>query len=209
MADSRPVALPPAERTIGQLIAESVRFYGDNFWTMLPLGFVLVAVDLASLHRGFDAETVILWAAGPLFAAAYVRAATIAFGAEWSWSAFATGVIVFLPFPVLVRLYILPGLIWFALLGLAVPAAVKERLGVGAALRRGLQLSRADLVHALGGMVTLGVVYFVSRIPLGALIHSFGDQGATAATVLSDFVISPLLFIGGALLYVDQAARVR
>jgi hypothetical protein len=65
VAELRPVALPPAERTIGQLVAESVRFYGDHFWQVLPLGLVLVAVDLACLHRGFDAVTVILWASAP------------------------------------------------------------------------------------------------------------------------------------------------
>src|SRR5215472_314534 len=38
MAEPRPAALPPAERTIGQLVAESIRFYGDHFWPCLALG---------------------------------------------------------------------------------------------------------------------------------------------------------------------------
>ena len=42
----------------------------------------------------------------------------------------------------------LPGIAWFALVGLAVPAAMTEDLGVRAALRRGLELGRADFAHA-------------------------------------------------------------
>jgi hypothetical protein len=107
-----------------------------------------------------------------------------------------------------VRLYLLPGLVWLALFGLSVPAAVEESLGVRSALRRGWQLARADLVHAIAGLVTLALVYFVTRYALLVLIHGFGDQSQTAAGILADLVLSPLLFIGGALLYVDQAARV-
>jgi len=113
------------------------------------------------------------------------------------------------PFPVLLRLYVLPGLALFGLVGLAVPAAVVERLGVRAALRRGWQLGRADVVHAIGGMATLALVYGVSRYALLVLLHTQGSQAQNVAVVLADLVLSPLLFIGAALLYVDQAARVQ
>jgi hypothetical protein len=206
-AESRPVALPPAERTIGQLVAESIHFYSEHFWKVLPLGLVVLGVDVASLHRGIDAQTLILWAFAPLFSAAYVRAAAIVEGGEGSWQAFATALIVFLPFPVLVRIYVLPGMVWFGLLGLAVPAAVAERLSIPGALRRGWQLARADLLHALGGLVTLGLVYFVSRYALLVLIHGFADQSQTGAAIIADLVLSPLVFVGAALLYRDQAAR--
>ena len=207
-AQPRPAALPPAERTIGQLVAESIQFYGDHFWKVLPLGLAVAGVDLASLHRGVEAQTLILWAFAPLFSAAYVRAAALVQGGDGSWPAFVTALLVFLPFPVLVRLYVVPGVIWFGLLGLAVPAAVAEALPVRAALRRGWQLARADLVHALGGLVTLGLVYFVSRYALLVLIHGFADQSQTAAAIIADLVLSPLVFVGAALLYADQAARV-
>jgi len=208
MAEPRPAALPPAERTVGQLVAESIRFYGDHFWQVLPLGLALLAVDLASLHRSVELQTLILWAFTPVFSAAYVRAVMLALGKPWSWSAFAAAFLVFLPFPVLVRLFVLPGLVWFALFGLAVPAAVAEGLGVRSALRRGWQLARADVVHAIAGLITLGLVFFVSRYALLVLIHGFAAQGQTAAGMLADLVLSPLLFVGASLLYVDQAARV-
>ena len=208
MAEPRPAALPPAERTIGQLVAESIRFYGERFWQVLPLGLVLVALDSASLHRSLLVQTLILWAFAPVFSAAYVRAACVVHEKPWSWPAFAAALLVFLPFPVLVRLYLLPGLVWLALFGLSVPAAVAERLGARSALRRGWQLARADLVHAIAGLVTLALVYFVTRYALLVLIHGFGDQSQTAAGIIADLVLSPLVFIGAALLYVDQSARV-
>jgi len=208
MAEPRPAALPPAERTVGQLIAEAIRFYGDHFWQVLPLGLVLVALDTASLHRSVLVQTLILWAFTPVFSAAYVRAASLAHEKPWSWPAFVAALLVFLPFPILVRLYLLPGLVWLALFGLSVPAAVVERLDLRSALRRGWQLARADLVHAIAGLITLALVYFVTRYALLVTIHQFGDQSQTAAGIIADLVLSPLVFVGAALLYVDQAARV-
>jgi hypothetical protein len=207
MAEPRPAALPPAERTVGQVVAEAIRTYGDHFWQVLPLGIVVVGVDAASLHHSLDVQTLILWAFAPLFSAAYVRAATVVRGEPWAWPAFWTALVVFLPFPILVRLYVLPGLIWFGLLGLAVPAAVAERLGVRDALRRGWQLAGADRVHAVAGLVTLALVYFVSRLTLGVFIHGFGDQGQVVAATIADLVLAPLVFVGAVLLYEDQRAR--
>jgi hypothetical protein len=189
-------------------VAESIRTYGDHFWRILPLGLVVVAVDAASLHRSVGVQTLILWAFAPLFAAAYVRAACIVREEPWSWAAFWAGVLVFVPFPVLLRLYLLPGIVWFALFGLAVPAAVVERRGVRDAIRRGWQLARADLVHAIFGLLTLALVYFLSRYMLLILIHGFGGQGQTVAAILADLILSPLVFVGAVLLYGDQAARV-
>ena len=208
MAEPRPAPLPPAERTVGQLVAESIHYYGEHFWHVLPLGLALAVLDAASLHESVLVQTLILWAFAPVFSATYVRASNLVHEKPWSWPAFAAALLVFLPFPVLVRLYALPGLVWFALFGLSVPAAVAERLGVRAALRRGWQLARADTVHAVAGLITLGLVYFVTRYALLVLIHQFGDQSQTAAGIISDLVLSPILFLGAALLYVDQEARV-
>jgi hypothetical protein len=209
VATPRPVALPPAERTVGQLVAESVRFYGDHFWAVLPLGLVLGGVDAAGLHRGVTAQTLILWAFTPVFSAGYVWASALVQNRPWSWPAFAVATVIFLPFPILVRVFVLPGLVWFAVLGLAVPAAVAERLGVEAALRRAWQLARADLVHAIAGLVTLALLYIVTRYALLVTIQQFGDQSQTAAGILADLVLSPLVFVGAALLYGDQEARVK
>jgi hypothetical protein len=208
-AGPRPEALPPATRTVGQVVAEAIRLYGERFWQVLPLGLAFVAVDVASLHRNVGVQTLVLWAAAPLFSAAYVRACSVVRDVPWSWQAFGAALAVFVPFPVLVRLYVLPGIAWFALVGLSVPAAAIERLGVRSALRRGWELARADAVHAVGGLAALALVYAVSRYALLVLIHTQGGQTQYAAAVLSDLVLSPLVFVGAVLLYADQAARVR
>jgi hypothetical protein len=209
VAESRPAALPPAERTVGQLVAESIRLYGDRFWQVLPLGLVFVGLDLASFHHSVLVQTLLLWAFGPLLTAGYVRASSLVAGRPWSWPALVAGIVVFLPFPILYRIYVLPGIVWFGLFGLAVPAAVAERLGVAPALRRGLALGRADTAHAVGGLATFAIVFFVCRYALLVLLHTQGGQAQDGAVLLGDLVLSPLFFVGGALLYVDQAARVQ
>jgi hypothetical protein len=208
VAEARPAALPPGERTVGQLVAESIHLYGQRFWAVVPLGLPFVAVDLAGVGRSVNVQTLLLWVCGPLFCVAFVRASQLVTGGLPTLAAFGTAVLLFLPFPLLVRLYVLPAVAWFGLLGLAVPAAVAERLGVRAALRRGLRLGRADLAHSIGGLATLALVYGVSRGVLLVLLHTQGNQTQKVAVVLADLVLSPLLFVGAALLYVDQAARV-
>jgi hypothetical protein len=44
---------------------------------------------------------------------------------------------------------------------------------------------------------------------LSALLHSQGDAGQRVAVFASELVLSPLLYLGAALLYVDQSARLR
>jgi hypothetical protein len=210
MAESRPAALPPAERTVGQLVAETIRLYGDHFWLGLLLGIPFLLIDVVSLDRSVIVQTVVAWALGPLVCAAYVRACMLVTGAFWSWRALAIALIVYIPFPVLLRIYVLPGVVWFALVGLAVPAYLDGKAdGIRAALSRGLELGRADVVHAIGGLATLCIVYGVSRGALLILLHTQGDQAQKIAIALSDVVLSPILYIGGALLYVDQTARVQ
>ncbi|HVS84500.1 MAG TPA: hypothetical protein VHD91_02580 [Gaiellaceae bacterium] len=209
MAESRPAALPPAERTVGQVVAESIQFYGSHFWAVLPLGVAFAGVDLAGLHHSIGVQTLLLWAFTPVFSAVYVRGCALVLGTRWSWRAYAVALVLFLPFPVLVRLYVLPGVAWFGLVGLAVPAALVEGLGLRDSLRRGWRLGAADRAHAIGGLAALVIVYAVTRTMLIVLLHSSaGGQGQSIAGVLADLVLSPLVLVGAALLYVDQSARV-
>jgi hypothetical protein len=110
------------------------------------------------------------------------------------------------------RVVVLPGidlvaLAIFALVGLSVPALVAGDMGVGAALRRGYALARADLVHVLGGLATFVLVIFLTGLVLVALLRGFGDQALAAASFLSLLVLAPLFLLGAALLYLDQVAR--
>jgi ABC-type Na+ efflux pump permease subunit len=83
-----------------------------------------------------------------------------------------------------------------------------EGLRARDALVRGRQLGVADYAHALGSLAALVVVVGVAATTLSALLHSQGDNGQRVAVAISDLVLSPLLFLGAALLYLDQAARV-
>ena len=212
MPKELPPPLPPAERTVGQVVAESIRLYGSRFWPALILGLPIAAVTQVSSSRSLALQMIVLWIATPFLTAAYVWAVVIAspepLERDALVRAFAIGVLVFLPVPVLVRIYVLPALAWLALFGLAVPAAAHEGLHFRDALARGRRLAAADYVHALGSLCTLAIVYFVTRAMLGVLLHGQGDAEVRTAAFLADLIVSPLLFLGAALLYFDQAARV-
>ena len=122
--------------------------------------------------------------------------------------AFAAGVLVVLPVPLLVLVYILPAVAWLAFVGLVVPVVVVERLPLRAALVRAVQLSRADYVHALGSLAAATIVFGVTKIMLILLLRGSADAAERIALFLADLVLSPLLFLVPALLYFDQAARV-
>jgi hypothetical protein len=203
-----PPPLPPERRTVGQLVAETIRAYGAHFWRALPLGLPLAFADQLSVRQNGSWQLVVYLLLTPLFVAAYLWACRLALGARATATAAALAVVVWLPFPVLRAAYVLPGLAWLAFLGLAVPAAMVERLPFRAALERGRRLGTADYAHALGSLAALVVVVGVAEAALAALLHSQGDNGQRVAVFLSDLVLSPLLSLGGALLYVDQAARV-
>jgi len=203
-----PAALPPAERTVGQLVAESIKAYGDRFWAMLPLGLPLALVDQVSVRQPAVMQLLVFFAATPLFVAAYVRACSLVLHARPNRTAVVVATLIYLPFPILRAAFILPALAWFAFIGLAVPAAMVEHHAFRAALERGRQLGTADYVHALGSLAALVIVVGLSATVLSALLHTQGDNGQRAAVFLSDLVLSPLLYVGGALLYMDQVARI-
>jgi hypothetical protein len=202
-----PRPLPPGERTVGQLVAETIRAYGGSFWRVLPLGLPLAVADQLSIGQSASLQMLIFWLTLPLFVGGYLWACRVVLGARPTLVAAAVAALVWLPFPALRAVYVLPGLAWLALLGLAVPAAMVERLRFREALVRGRELGTADYVHALGSLAALVVVVGVSSNTLSALLHTQGDNGQRVAVFLSDFVLGPLLFLGGALLYVDQSAR--
>jgi hypothetical protein len=98
-------------------------------------------------------------------------------------------------------------LAWYAFLGLAGPAALIEGRGVVDSLRRSVRLARADYVHALGSVATLAILVVLCVLMLFLVLANLGEQAPRVAAVLAVFVVSPLFFLGTALLYFDQAAR--
>ena len=208
-----PPPLPPETRTVGQLVAESVKLYGDHLWTSLALGASVTVINQVAAGRSSAVQTLVLAAAAPLMAASYTGASAIVGGVRPSAAtaarAIAVGAVVFVPAAFLARLYVLPAVSWLALVGLVVPVLVLEHRGVRDALRRAVELARADYVHALASLATLVILFALVKFSLALLLVDLGDSGERAALGLADLVVSPLLFLGAALLYVDQAARAR
>src|SRR5919202_1888340 len=158
-----PPALPPETRTVGQLVAESIRLYGASFWRSLALGVPVAVAGVVAVE-----PAVLL----------------IAF---------------------LNVLGLLPAAAWLGFVGLVVPVAILEDR---VSFRRALELSRADLAHAIGSLATLTLVALLTAYTIFFTLRSAGTAALRASAFMSVLVISPLLFLGGALLYFDQSARV-
>jgi hypothetical protein len=208
-----PPPLAPAERTVGQVVAESIRLYGRHFLRALPLGVVVAGVNQLTLDAERFTVGAVLVVVAPVFSAAYAYACTLELETQpptRRWLvAVAAGSLVFVPAALLFPWFALAAVLWLALVGLAVPAALIEGTSFTTSLRRGLALGRADYVHAAGSLATLVILFFIMRFGLALLLESQADNTVRTAIFLADTVLAPLLFIGGALLYVDQDARLR
>ena len=214
MAELRPVALPPAERTIGQLVAESIRFYGEHFWSSLRLG--LAPAALAVVSANVSRRTALVLSPtlfGALLSATYVYASVLVLerrpARERLVLAWFAGWLVFVPVPFLVLAYLGPGIVWLSAFALLVPVLVVESLPLRSAVSRAWRLARADLVHEIGSLITLAIVALLTEGVLAFVLRGFGDAAVWTAYFLASVVVSPLIFIGAALLYVDQSARVQ
>jgi hypothetical protein len=211
--EPRPAALPPAERTIGQLVAESIQFYGAHFWACLVLG--VPAAAIAVVFKNVSRNVQLLLAptlSAALISATFVYACTLVLEASPSRRrvlvAWLLGWLVFAPAPFLMIAFVVPGLIWLAAFGLVVPVLIVEDVSWRGAFRRSWRLARADFTHAIGSLFTLAVVVLLSQSVLVFVLRDFGDAADSVGLFLASVVLSPLLFVGTALLYVDQAARV-
>ena len=208
-----PPPAPPEERTAGQLVGEALRLYGRRFWRALALGLgpVLVAIAITALP---SPQNLIFAATGGsiVVTLCYVGACLLARDVAPTRRTLATavlvGALVFAPVPFLSRILVFPAVVWLALFGLSVPVALYERKGLQESLGRSVALARADFVHALGSLAALAIVGFVSALGLSSLLIQFGDQARSTAALLPLFLVSPLLLLGAAQLYFDQAARV-
>jgi hypothetical protein len=207
-----PPPAPPETRTSGQLVAEAMRLYGRRFWGALVLGAGPLIVVLAV--KALSGTTALLFVAtggAVVFTVCYVLAIRLAADVRRDGRslliALAIGFLVFAPVPFLTATLVFPGLIWLAFFGLAVPVALIERKGFRQSIRRSVKLARADFVHALGSLAALVVVAFITAITLAFLLGQFGEQSRNLAALIPLILVTPLLFLGAALLYFDQEAR--
>ncbi len=194
------------------MVAEAIKLYQARFAAALVLGLPVALVDQVIAGGSIPERIVLLAAASPLFSLAYAGACAIRQGerppaATWL-VAVAVGVVTFLPAAFFFGWFVILAILWLGLAGHAVPAVMAERLGVVPALRRTVELGRADYVHAAGSFAALAILFGLTRTALGLLLRSQADATVRVAVFLADVVLSPLLFLGAAIVYVDLVARV-
>ena len=209
---SLPPPLPPASRTVGQVVAEAIGLYQRNVWRALALGIPVAVADQLIADRPVGQRIALLVVASPAFSLAYAAACAMRQEEHPPWRVWAlavgVGVVTFLPAAVLFSWFAIAAILWLGIAGHAVPAVMAERLGALGALRRTVELGRADYIHAAGAFATLALLFGLTRLALGLVLSSQADATVRVSIFLADVVISPLLFLGAAIVYVDLAARV-
>jgi hypothetical protein len=207
-----PAALPPIARTVGQVIAETLKLYGTRFFACLVLGVPIAIADPLSFDRPLAERTAILVALSPLFSMAYAEACSIEAGHRFprrSWlTAVALGTLVFVPAAATLGWFVLLGIAWLGVVGWVVPVSLHEELGVRASVARALALGRADLVHAVGSIAALVLVFGLTRNALAWLLREQAENTVRVSVFLADLVIAPVVFLGSAIVYRDLVARV-
>ena len=189
-----------------------MRLYGRRFWAALGLGLgPLLVVVIVNALPGRTGLIFLATGGAVVLTVCYVVASSMAAGLRPGGRSLATalviGVLVFAPVPFLTASLIFPGLIWLAFFGLAVPVALIEKKGLRGSVGRSIALARVDFVHAIGSLAALVIVGFLSALSLAFLLGQFGQQSRDLAALIPLLLVSPLLFLGSALLYFDQAAR--
>src|SRR6476469_1731876 len=104
--EPRPAALPPETRTVGQVIAESIRIYGESFFRCLFIGIPPALLTLGGEHLSRRASLVLTpTVGGALLTAAYVYASIVVLRLHPPRSrialAWIAGWLVFIPAPFL------------------------------------------------------------------------------------------------------------
>jgi hypothetical protein len=177
------------------------------------MGLVVAVVNQVTIDRSRPAVSLLLVLTAPIFTLAFAYAAHLSTKERTparSWlNALVAGTIVFLPAALVFPWFALASVLWLALVGLCVPVAILERASPVASVRRGIELARAGYLHVAGSFVTLAAVFALTRWALALVLESQADNATRTAIFLADTVVSPLLFLGGAIVYVDLEARLR
>ncbi len=209
-----PPPLPPESRTVGQLVGEAIRIYGRNVWRALAIGLPIALVN-ALVWAAPDSNQVFVAAVGALLATvSYLVACSIVTEQSLRSQARHRGLLRrrarLRPLSTARDALHRSRPLWLSLFGLAVPVALVEGLGIravadprGAARSGGLRPRPGRVGHArdLGRFLTQASLFFVLR--------EFAENTRVAAATLASIVVSPLVLLGAALLYVDQDSSIR
>jgi hypothetical protein len=216
----------PVDRPLklGELLAETVRIYGERVWAALGLGALYAGALLGSALVNVALYFAV---ASVMVAAAYGVAARLVLGdtLREAWAQVAVrlpvvlvlALVVGLPF-VLASSYLLLAIaaaFWIAFTGFSIPVAVVERpdvrsgwvASISYALERTIALARVEYLHAVGVAAALLVANLLIGNILQAALQGFADNTALAAALLTQVVLAPFFFLGLSVLYFEQRAR--
>ncbi len=195
--------LSPADRTVGQLVAETIRLFGGRFWPSLALGLVVATFDQLALGQDGRAQATLLVLASPFFTLAYIGACAIASGERHPRRAFLTAFLI--------------GVVVFAAccarssgctscrqsrgsrsagsrfrLRCSNAAASGRRCGAAVSSRRPTTLTRSDRWRRSSSSTSSAAAHCCSSL------HGQADATLRTAAFLADLVLSPMLFLGSA-----------
>jgi hypothetical protein len=218
------VSPPDRPLPLGELIAETIRLYGERPRAALGLGAVVAGAFLLARVVPALLEVLVISLA---FTAVYGAAARIvsgdSFAEAWAQVGVRAPALLILTFVVAVPFAIAVGylfllvlaVLWLALSGFSIPVAMLEREGgrdgifgrIAYALDRSLRLARAEYLHAAGIVAALVIAYVLFSVLIGVALVGFADNGRVVAAALVQLVLAPLFFLGLAVLYYEQRAR--
>ena len=198
-ADGRParrrVAAPVRQRSFRRALPLGCRWRStDQLRSTSTLGQAVVL-----------ARALAVWLRPSRLRAA-IAATSARAGRDWA-RALVAGTLVFAAGGRLLPWFVLASVAWLALVGLVVPVRAR-RPRHRRRVRRALELGRADYVHAVGSLATLVILFWLDASRSRSCSASQADN-TCGPLFLADLVVAPLLFLGAALLYFDQAARGR
>ncbi len=219
---------------LGEVLATTIRLYGERLWRALGVGCVVAGTFRLALELP-DLPAIVLVAAA--FTASYAASARVAaddgFAPAWRRVAarapvllvlvvvvavpFALGVFIRAGDPLAGLVFLLFAVSWLVVVGFSIPITMLpaeeerrrwfERLGYG--LHRSVELARTEFVHAVGVTSALVLIYGLLGPLLASVLVGFGDNGRRAAFLVSQVVVAPFFFLGLVVLYHDQLARER
>jgi len=225
---SKPIEKP---LRLGEVLAETVRVYGERRWAALGVGAIASAGFALALGVPEVLAIVVIALA---FTACYAAATRVLAGDTFTESMAQVALrspvlavlaaVVSVPFalaiftrpadPLAGLILLFFAIAWLVFVGLSIPVAVAEPVEspswfarLGRSLHRSVELARAEFFHAVGITAAFVLVYGLLGPLLAALLVGFAENGRTVAFLLSQVVLAPFFFLGLAVLYFEQSAR--
>jgi hypothetical protein len=209
---------------LSELLAETIRLYGQRFGAAIGIGLPSGGAFLATLATPTALDVAILALA---FTVSYAAAARVTAGDPLVEAFAQTGLrvpvllvltlVVAVPFVLAVTqlFLVVLGVAWLGLMCFSIPVAMLEQdpearnwfERIGFALSRSVALARVEYLHAVGIAAALVLLYVVLGIVLAGALIGFAENGREIAVAIAQVVLAPVFFLGLSVLYFEQKVR--